>query len=72
MDGGFRPWPNLPTGPLAYTYDNDTMMTLQEKINITDFPAMFTHRKVDRTRKHNWHGIKPEHSKRYKMTKDRL
>ena len=45
---------------------------MTEKIDITDFPSKFTHKKVDSTSKHNWQGIKTEHTKHYKMTKDRL
>ena len=56
---------------LACTYNN-TIITLQKEIDITDFPSKFTHTKADSTSKDDLHGIKTEHAKRNKMTKDRL
>ena len=57
---------------LACTYDNDTIIALKKKIDIVDFPSKFIHEEVDSTSKHNWHGIKIEIVKHYKLTKDRL
>ena len=38
---------------LACTYNNGTIITLQKKIDGTDFPSKFSHKKVDSTSKHN-------------------
>ena len=45
---------------LAYTHNNDTMITSQKTIDITDFPSKFTHTKVDSTSKDNWPSIQIE------------
>ena len=56
---------------LACTY-NGTIIALQKKSDITDFPPKFTHKKVNSASKDSWHGIKIQHAKRNKMTKYRL
>ena len=56
---------------LACTHNNDTIITLQKKINIIDFnQSLHTH--VDSTSKGNWHGIRIEQAKHYKVKRDRL
>ena len=53
------------------TYNNDTIITFQKKNYIIDFVQSFK-KKVDKTGKCKRLGIKIEHCKHYKMTKDRL
>ena len=38
---------------LACTYKNDTIIELQKKADITDFPSKFTQKKVDSASKDN-------------------